>query len=252
MSLADAILTGAFGAVLGSFANVVIYRVPRGESIVAPGSRCPHCQTPIRAWDNVPLISYALLRGRCRVCGASIGVRYPIVEGLMAVLALAVRARFADPIAFLGALMFVFLLVAITFIDLDHQIIPHWLSQPGILAGLVFAGLQHRLVPAILAGLGAAAFILLIYVASLLLLKREGMGLGDAWLAALMGVFLGWPAIASAVFLGILVGGVAAMVLLVLGLRGRKDAIPFGPALAAGAVGALFWGEAIARWYWRY
>ncbi len=252
MSPADAILAGVFGAVLGSFANVVIYRLPRGESIVAPGSRCPHCQTPIRAWDNVPLVSYALLRGRCRVCGASIGVRYPIVEGLMAVLALAVRARFADPVAFLAALMFVFLLVAITFIDLDHQIIPHWLSQPGIFAGLIFAGLQHRLVPAILAGLGAAAFILLIYVASLVLLKREGMGLGDAWLAALMGVFLGWPAIASAVFLGILVGGIAAMVLLVLGLRGRKDAIPFGPALAAGAVGALFWGEAIARWYWRY
>ena len=252
MNPTDAVLAGVLGAILGSFANVVIYRVPRGESIVAPGSRCPHCQTPIRAWDNVPLISYLLLRGRCRVCGASIGVRYPIVEGLMAVSSIAVRARFADPIAFLGALLFVFLLVAITFIDLDHQIIPHWLSQPGIVAGLVLAGLQHRLAPAILAGLGAAAFILLIYVASLLLLKREGMGLGDAWLAALMGVFLGWPAIASAVFLGILVGGVAALVLLALGLRGRKDAIPFGPALAAGAVGALFWGEAIAHWYWRY
>jgi leader peptidase (prepilin peptidase)/N-methyltransferase len=252
MSPAEVALTAALGAVLGSFANVVIYRLPRGESIVAPGSRCPHCQTPIRPWDNVPLVSYLLLRGRCRACGAPIGVRYPLVEGLTAALAVAVRARFAEPVAFVGALLFVFLMVAITFIDLDHQIIPHWLSGPGIVAGLILAAVQGRVVPAALAGVGAAGFILLIYVVSLLLLRREGMGLGDAWLAALMGIFLGWPAIATAVFLGILVGGVAALLLLALGLRGRRDAIPFGPALAAGAVGALFWGEALARWYWRF
>jgi leader peptidase (prepilin peptidase)/N-methyltransferase len=251
MSGVEAVLTGALGAVLGSFANVVIYRLPRDESIVVPGSRCPHCQTPIRPWDNIPLVSYLVLRGRCRACGAWIGLRYPLVEGLMAILAIAVRARFPDPAAFLGAVLFVFLLVTITFIDLDHQIIPHWLSGPGILAGLILAAVQGRIVSALLAGLGGAAFILLIYVSSLLLLRREGMGLGDAWLAA-MGVFLGWPAIASAIFLGILAGGVAALILLALGLRGRRDAIPFGPALAAGAVGALFWGEAIARWYWRY
>lgn len=252
MSAAEAALTAALGAVLGSFANVVIYRLPRGESIVFPGSRCPHCQTPIRPRDNIPLLSYVLLRGRCRACGAPIGVRYPLVEGLTAALAVAVRARFPDPLGFLGALLFVVLLVAITFIDLDHQIIPHWLSGPGIVAGLILAGAQGRVVPAALSGVGAAAFILLIYLVSLLLLRREGMGLGDAWLAALMGVFLGWPAVASAIFLGILVGGVAAVLLLALGLRGRRDAIPFGPALAAGAVGALFWGEALARWYWRY
>jgi leader peptidase (prepilin peptidase)/N-methyltransferase len=252
VSPAETALAGALGAVLGSFANVVIYRLPRGDSIVVPGSRCPNCQTPIRPWDNIPLISYLILRGRCRACGAPIAARYPMVEGLMAVLTIAVRARFVEPAAFLGTLLFVFLLLAITFIDLDHQIIPHWLSQPGIVAGLILAGLQHRLVPAALAGLGAAGFILAIYLASLLLLRREGMGLGDVWLAALMGVFLGWPAIASALFLGILVGGVVALLLLALGLRGRKDAIPFGPALAAGAVGGLFWGEAIARWYWRY
>lgn len=252
MSPAEAALTAALGAVLGSFANVVIYRLPRGESIVVPGSRCPSCRTAIRPWDNIPLLSYLLLRGRCRACGAPIGMRYPLVEGLTAALAVAVRARFPDPVAFVGSLLFVFLLVTITFIDLDHQIIPHWLSWPGIVAGLVVAAAQGRVVPAALAGLGAAGCILLIYVVSLLLLRREGMGLGDAWLAALMGIFLGWPAIASAIFLGILVGGVAALLLLAAGLRGRRDAIPFGPALAAGALGALFWGEALARWYWRY
>jgi leader peptidase (prepilin peptidase)/N-methyltransferase len=252
MSPGEAVMAGAVGAVLGSFANVVIYRLPRGASIVVPGSRCPHCQAPIRPWDNVPIISYLILRGRCRACGGPIAARYPLVEGLMAVLTIAVRARFSEPVAFVSALLFVFLLLAITFIDLDHQIIPHRLSQPGIVAGLILAGLQHRLVPAALSGLGAAAFILIIYLVSLLLLRREGMGLGDAWLAALMGVFLGWPAIAAALFLGILAGGVAAIILLALGLRGRKDPIPFGPALATGAVAALFWGEAIARWYWRY
>lgn len=248
MRPSDVVVLALFGAVLGSFANVVIYRLPRGASIVVPGSRCPHCGTPIRPWDNVPLLSFLALRGRCRHCGGRIALRYPFVEALMAVLVVAVGARFSgEPLAFASALILAFLLVVITFIDLDHQLILNRLTYPGIAVGLVLAVLWGggRWKTAGLAGLGAAAVILAIVV-----LSRGGMGGGDVKLAALIGVFLGWPNAVVALFLAFLAGGTVGLLLLALRLRGRKDAIPFGPALAAGALAALFWGEAIARWYW--
>ncbi len=245
-------LAAAFGAILGSFANVVIYRVPRGDSIVMPGSRCPQCQVPIRAWDNIPLVSFLLLRGRCRHCGARIALRYPLVEGLMAILATTASAAFlpvppsaASLSRFLSALIFLFLLLVITFIDLDHQLILNRITYPGIVIGLALAAAQGRVVPATLSALGAAGLI-----ASIVILSRGGMGAGDIKLAGMMGAFLGWPGVAVALFAGFLAGGLVGIVLLALRLRGRKDAIPFGPALAVGAVVALFWGEAIAQWYW--
>ncbi len=240
------------GTILGSFANVIIYRLPRDESIVSPGSRCPHCGTPIQPWDNMPILSYFLLHRRCRRCGGSISSRYPLVEGLMALLFLAVRFRFPEPLglhpfpwAFVSGALFAFLLVVITFIDLDHQLILNRLSYPGIAAGLLLAVAQGRPLPALLMGLGAAGLILAIVI-----LSRGGMGGGDVKLAGLIGVFLAWPSGAVALFLGFLIGGVVGVGLLVLRIRGRKDAIPFGPALAAGALAGLLWGEAIARWYW--
>jgi leader peptidase (prepilin peptidase)/N-methyltransferase len=245
MSSSALILAGVVGAVLGSFANVIIHRVPRDESIVHPPSRCPGCGTPIRPWDNIPLLSFLLLRGRCRDCGRAISWRYPLVEALMAVLAVAVVAGFPDWLSRLAALALVFLLVVITFIDLDHQLILDRVSLPGIAVGLVFAILQGRGVLSLLSALGAGALI-----AAIVIVSRGGMGGGDVKLAALMGAFLGWPGIAVALFSGFTLGGVVGMALLALRLRGRKDAIPFGPALAAGALVGLFWGEAIARWYW--
>ncbi|MGQ0548858.1 MAG: prepilin peptidase [Armatimonadota bacterium] len=245
MRTPDLIILAALGAILGSFANVLIHRLPRGESIVFPGSRCPHCGSPIRPWDNLPLVSFILLRGRCRRCGATIAWRYPLVEFIMATLVLAVGLRFRELVPFLSALILVFLLVVITFIDLDHQLILNRLTYPGIVIGLLMSVPSGDVLNAALAGLGAAALILAIVV-----LSRGGMGGGDVKLAALMGVFLGWPSIAVALFLAFLAGGVVGLLLLALRLRGRKDAIPFGPALAAGAVAALFWGDAIARWYW--
>lgn len=245
MSSSTLILAGVVGAVLGSFANVVIHRVPRRESIVSPPSRCPRCGAPIRPLDNIPLVSFLLLRGRCRNCGGTISWRYPLVEALMTGLTVAVAAVFPDWLSRLGALVLVFLLVVITFIDLDHQLILDRISLPGIAAGLAFAVLQGRGVPALLSALGAGALIALIVIVS-----RGGMGVGDVKLAALMGAFLGWPGIAVALFCGFMVGGTVGMALLALRLRGRKDPIPFGPALAAGSLVGLFWGEAIARWYW--
>ncbi|OFX28645.1 MAG: hypothetical protein A2Z07_04380 [Armatimonadetes bacterium RBG_16_67_12] len=245
MSSSALILAGVVGAVLGRFANVVIHRVTQRESIVSPPSRCPRCGTPIRPLDNIPLVSFLLLRGRCRRCREPISWRYPLVEALMAALAVAVVVAFPDWLSRLAALALVFLLVVITFIDLDHQLIPDRISLPGIAVGLVFAALLGRAVPSLLSALGAGALI-----ATIVIVSRGGMGGGDVKLAALMGAFLGWPGIAVALFSGFMVGGLVGMTLLALRLRGRKDPIPFGPALAAGALVGLFWGEAIARWYW--
>ncbi|MDI6772191.1 MAG: prepilin peptidase, partial [bacterium] len=237
----EAAVVAAFGAILGSFANVVIHRLPLEVSIVYPGSRCPHCQAPIRAKDNVPVLSYLLLRGRCRSCGGGISARYPLVELLMAILAVAVWSAFTGPLPRLAGLGFAFLMVVITFIDLDHQLILDRLTYPGIAAGLLLSAIQGRGVVALLATAGAGALI-----AAIVILSRGGMGVGDIKLAALIGAFLGWPGVAVALFLGFMAGGVVGIGLLALRLRGRKDAIPFGPWLAGGALAALFWGEAIA------
>jgi leader peptidase (prepilin peptidase)/N-methyltransferase len=247
------------GAVLGSFANVLIYRLPRDESIVSPGSRCPQCGTPILPLDNIPILSYFLLLGRCRHCGARISARYPLVEVLMAGLFVAVRLRFPYavgshpvPWVLISALLFTFLLVVITFIDLDRQLILNRLSLPGAAAGLALAAAQGRLPGAVLAAFVDAGVILLIVVASEWILKRQGMGMGDVKLAGMIGAFLGWPVGPVALYLGFLAGGLVAVTLLLLRVRGRKDPIPFGPALAVGALLALFWGDTIWRWYWRY
>jgi leader peptidase (prepilin peptidase)/N-methyltransferase len=171
----------------------------------------------------------------------------------------AVRLRFPEtvgpqplPWALISALLFTFLLVVITFIDLDRQLILNRLSLPGTVAGLVLAALQDRFSGAVLAAFVDAGVILLIVVASEWILKRQGMGMGDVKLAAMIGAFLGWPVGPVALYLGFLAGGLVAVLLLLLRVRGRRDPIPFGPALAAGALLALFWGDTIWRWYWRY
>lgn len=245
LTVAELALVAAFGAALGSFANVVIYRLPREESVVWPGSRCPSCGTPIRPLDNIPVLSFLRLRGRCRACGGRIAWRYPLVEALMAALAVAIWIAFPTLLARAWALVFVFLMVVITFIDLDHQLILDRLTYPGIVVGLAFAAAMGRGLPALASAAGGAAVILAIVVAS-----RGGMGGGDVKLAGVIGAFLGWPGVAVALFTGFTLGGLVGVVLLALRLRRRKDMIPFGPALAAGALISLFWGDALARWYW--
>lgn len=245
MTVFELLFAGALGAILGSFANVLIYRLPRDLSIVYPGSRCPGCQARIRAWDNIPIVSYLVLRGRCRQCGERISPRYLLVEGIAAGLAVGVWAAFPDPVTRLWGLVFVILMVVVTFIDLDWQLILNRVTYPGIAAGLVFAVAQGRLAESALAAAGAAGLI-----AAIVVLSRGGMGGGDVKLAALMGSFLGWPGVAVALFAGFLAGGAVGLLLLALRLKGRKDAIPFGPALALGGVVALFFGDAVAKWYW--
>jgi leader peptidase (prepilin peptidase)/N-methyltransferase len=240
-----------FGSLVGSFLNVCIHRIPSGESVAFPASHCPQCHAPIRPFDNIPIVSYLLLRGRCRQCSAGISPRYPLVEmlgGIAAVGALCAFGLTAQALlifAFLGAL------IVVTFIDLDHQIIPDAISIPGIFVGFAAALLFGR--PTWLSSLAGIALGggLLWGVAAGYewLTGREGMGGGDIKLLAMIGAFLGWRAVPVTLLLAALLGSVIGLSLMALRGRDTKMAIPFGPFLAAAAVCALFWGDALIEWY---
>jgi leader peptidase (prepilin peptidase)/N-methyltransferase len=240
-------LAAVLGAVFGSFLNVVAYRLPRGESLSRPRSRCPGCLTQIRAYDNVPVLSWLALRGRCRTCRAPISARYPLVEAATGALcALVVLAKGPDEDALLG-LALVLLLVPVTLIDLDHRIIPNRLILIGaILApALVLLTAPDVLVEHLLAAVAAGGFFLVAVLA-----YPRGMGMGDAKLAFVLGLFLGrdvGPALFVALFAGTLVG--AAVIARKGATEGRKTAVPFGPFLALGALVALFAGDAMVEWY---
>jgi leader peptidase (prepilin peptidase)/N-methyltransferase len=242
-----------FGAVVGSFLNVCIHRIPKGESVVAPASHCPACQTPIRAWDNIPLVSFALLRGRCRACGNPISWRYPLVEALTGTLFAMTVARFG--VTPQAALLLPFLsgLVVVSFIDLDHQIIPNVVTLPGIplglLAGLVLG--EPPLLDRVMGTLLGAGFLYLVLFYGGALFGQEAMGEGDLNLIALVGAFLGWKAVALTIFLGCLFGSAVGLALIASRRLGRRQHIPFGPFLSLGAVVALFWGDRLIAWYLR-
>ena len=235
------------GAIFGSFLNVVAYRLPRGESLSRPGSRCPQCETPIRPYDNVPVLSWLALRGRCRSCGVRISARYPLVEAGTALLcALVVVVKGADADALPG-LVLVLLLVPVTLIDLDHRIIPNKLMLIGAVAapGLVLLVAPQDLVEHLVAGAAAGGFFLIAAVA-----YPRGMGMGDVKLAAVLGLFLG-RAVGPAIFIALLAGTVVGAVVIARkgAVEGRKTAVPFGPFLAFGAVCALLAGDAMVDLY---
>jgi leader peptidase (prepilin peptidase)/N-methyltransferase len=241
-----------FGSVIGSFLNVVIHRLPREESIVFPPSRCPACRKPIRPWDNIPLVSWLILRGRCRnpECRAVISPRYPAVELSTALLFTAFVWKYGPTVAALPWLVFSALLVAILFIDLDHQIIPDELSLPGLAVGLAVAPiLPHPFLEGILGVMAGTTFFYLTAAISFAILGQEAMGDGDIKMAAMMGAFLGWKMLAVGVFVALLAGSAVGVALLALKRRGRRDAIPFGPFLALGGVVASLVGERLLAWY---
>jgi len=236
------------GAVIGSFLNVVIVRLPRNESLVAPRSRCPLCGAELHWFDNIPLLSFLALRGRCRNCGGPISWRYPIVEAATA-LAFALAAWRTPPTAdLLVAWFFLAALVAVTAIDLEHQIIPDLITLPGILLGFVtsFLGTRVSWVDSLLGILAGGGILFAVVV-----LSGGGMGGGDMKLGAMMGAFLGYKLALLALFLAAILGGVVALGLLSTGIRRRKDPIPFGPFLAIAAAVAMLWGETILTWYLR-
>jgi leader peptidase (prepilin peptidase)/N-methyltransferase len=242
-----AVVAGMLGLAVGSFLNVVAYRLPRGESLSRPRSRCPGCATPVRPLDNIPVLSWLALRGRCRTCRVPISPRYPLIEALTAALCVAVvLGGGGEPETLLG-LAFVLLLVPIAFIDLDHRIIPNKLTGLGALTALalVAALRPHDLPEHLAAGAGAGAFLLAAAIA-----RPGGMGMGDVKLAGVMGLFLG-VAVVPALFAALLSGSLVGVALMARsGVReGRRTAIPFGPWLALGGVVGLFAGDALVGWY---
>lgn len=240
-----------FGALIGSFLNVCIYRIPAGESVVRPRSRCGACKTQIRATDNIPILSYVLLRGRCRACGSSISPRYLFVEALTGVAALATFLVYGPTLQALVLFAFLCALIVVSVIDLDHQIIPNVISLPGILVGFGAALLVGQ--PswrASLAGLLLGGGLLwLVSESYYRVTGREGMGFGDVKLLAMIGAFLGWQAIPVTLLLASLTGTFIGVGFMVARGSDARTPIPFGPFLAAGAVCALFFGDALIHWY---
>ena len=237
-----------FGLAIGSFLNVVIARVPAGRSLVRPGSACPGCSALLKWYDNIPVLSFLALRGRCRTCGMRISWRYPIVEMVTAVVLVLAYVALGPTADFAVAVVLLPALIAITGIDLQHQLIPDAITLPGILVGLLLNLATGRIswVESVIGiVLGGGLFFLIILV------SRGGMGGGDLKLGAMLGAFLGWKALLFGLFVAIVLGGVIGAAFLATGVRGRKDPIPFGPFLAAGGAMALVWGERAFSWWVR-
>jgi leader peptidase (prepilin peptidase)/N-methyltransferase len=240
-----------FGMIVGSFLNVCIYRLPVSRSIVRPRSQCPQCGHPIRAVDNIPLLSYLFLRGRCRHCGKRIPLRYPVVELLSGVFAAMAVARFGPGWQALLMYALIAALLVITFIDLDHRIIPDAITLPGIPIGLAASFGPGWISPlesliGILAGGGSLFLVAWGYQ---LITRREGMGGGDIKLLAMIGAFMGWKGVLFTIFVASLTGTLAGMALIIRRRGDMKLAVPFGPFLAVGAIAYLFIGTELWSWY---
>jgi leader peptidase (prepilin peptidase)/N-methyltransferase len=253
------LITFLFGSMVGSFLNVCIHRIPRDSSIILPPSRCPSCNAPIKARDNIPIISFILLGGRCRRCGTRISPRYPLVEALNALLYVLVLWRFGA--AWHTPFLFAFCsaMIVITFIDLDFQIIPDSITLPGIVVGsiagslllpdpfdrLSLLGFRESLIGLLSGGL---VFFLIAEV-SYRILRQEAMGGGDIKLMAMVGAFLGWKSVLLTTFAGSLLGSLIGIFFMVFKGTGRKTKIPFGPFLALGALISLFCGQEMLSFY---
>jgi len=243
------------GAAIGSFLNVLIYRIPEGQSIIFPSSRCPRCTHSIRFYDNIPIISYLILKGRCRDCHEKISLRYPLVETITALLSMFLFWKFGLSTKYLFSFIFTCALIVITFIDLDHQIIPDVITLPGIpvffLIAIFFMGIPVlEALLGILIGGGCLFAIAFIYE---LITKREGMGGGDIKLLALLGAFLGWKSLFFILFVSSLLGAVVGVSVMIARGKDMKYAVPFGPFLSIAAVAYLFVGIDVMNFlYFRY
>jgi leader peptidase (prepilin peptidase) / N-methyltransferase len=233
------------GAAVGSFLNVCILRIPEGLSIVSPASRCPRCGHPIRWYDNLPLLSWLFLRARCRDCRAAISPRYPLIELASAVLAWLLLRRYGLTPAFLSAFLFTATLIVVTFIDLDHQLIPHRITLPGIPLFAVLAVLFRGqsvldVFLGVMIGAGVLYFVAVYYEA---LTGREGMGGGDVNLLAMLGAFLGWKALPFILLASSLLGALAGMAFILWKGKDLRHAIPYGPFLCLAGMAYLLVGE---------
>jgi leader peptidase (prepilin peptidase)/N-methyltransferase len=238
---------GVLGAIVGSFLNVVTYRLPRHESLITPASHCPRCGTPVKPYDNIPILSWLLLRGHCRGCGEPISVRYPLVEALTAALCVGAVLVHHSAAAIALSIVLILLVVPAALIDLEHRIIPNRLTAAGAVLALAIgfaldpSGEPERL----LAAAGAGGLLLVAALA-----YPGGMGMGDVKLAGMMGLFLGAavaPAILVALVAGVVLG--AAVIARKGAQEGRKTAVPFGPFLALGALVGVYAGHPLIDFY---
>ena len=244
------------GLSIGSFLNVCIYRLPRRQSLIHPSSHCPQCGSLIKWYDNIPLLSYLLLKGRCRHCGSRISFRYPLVEALTGIFFLFSffhhsPRTFTTPLflSFLKDLVFIFFLIPVFFIDLEHRIVPNPLSYGVLISGLLLSFLTGSLFSSLIGlGIGGGIFLIIRFLGTFLL-KVESMGMGDVKLAAGIGAFLGWRQVLVCFFLSFFLGAIVAIFLLLTHLKRRKDRIPFAPFLVAAALISLFWGGKLLSLY---
>ncbi len=239
------------GCCLGSFFNVVIHRLPLHQSIVQPGSHCPHCGQPIAFYHNIPLLSYLVLRGKSRCCGKPISLRYPLVEGLTGVLGLMLFHRFGWHAQFAIESCFAGLLILIAFIDLNTYLIPDVLSLLGIFIGLGSSFFSPSLswLESLLGIILGGGFFYLVAVGYQYLRHQDGLGGGDIKLLAMIGAFTGWMGAFFAVLAASVVGTVIGLLVMWRGRKGLTTMLPFGPFLALGAISYVFWGQAFYLWY---
>jgi leader peptidase (prepilin peptidase)/N-methyltransferase len=246
----DLMLFG-FGAMIGSFLNVCIYRLPRHESVMLPASHCPHCRRRIRPWENIPILSFLLLRGRCAGCRQRISWRYPVVELMAGMLLVLLFHWYGWRWTFARHAMLLLLLIPITFIDLQHRLILNKITYPGMLIGLLLSLLESpqqfwQPVTGLVAGGGA---LLLIGWAGQKVFKQESMGGGDVKLAAMIGAYLGAPRTLAVLFLAFVIAAVISLVGMALGKLHRRSTIPFGPFIALATVTFISFGDQIVSFY---
>lgn len=238
------------GLCVGSFLNVCIHRLPQGQSVVSPGSRCPHCGYELRWFDNIPVVSYAMLRGRCRRCGAAISVRYPIIELITMAVFVAHYFVFGADIVLVPRLLFASALIALFAIDLEHHLLPNAITLPGIVVGLAFSlllppGIQSALIGVLVGG----GVLWLIGEAYFRIAGQEGMGGGDVKMLAMIGAFLGWKLVLVTLVFSSIAGSLIGGLVLATRRGGLKYALPYGTFLAIGGLVASLFGEQIVAWY---
>jgi len=245
------ILIVVVGLAWGSFLNVVIYRLPQRISLLQPPSSCPHCQTRIKVYDNIPVLSYILLRGKCRHCQAKIPLTYPLVELLTPLSFLLLYSQYSLSVHFFASALFVSALVALGFIDFTHQILPDEITLPAAALALIYSlfGLGLTFTQALVGAVVGAGILLLVYGAYYLLRKKEGLGLGDVTMMLMIGAFLGWQQTLFTLILASLLGALVGGFFILFRKKTLQYALPFGTFLAAAAFVSLIWGERIITAY---
>ena len=247
----EVVLIFILGLIVGSFSNVCVYRIPRNESIVYPASHCPKCHTTIKPIDNIPLLSYILLKGRCRNCKSKISIRYPVVEFLTGFIYLQIYLVYGLSIQTLIYVILASSLIIISFIDLKEQIVPDVISLPGIVIGFIISFFVPYIsfINSALGVVVGGGIILIIGMAGSIIFKKEAMGGGDVKLAAMIGAFLGWRYIIISLFLGFFLGAIVGIVLILSKIKSREDVVAFGPFIVLGSLITLLCGEKILSWY---